>query len=72
MRHLQGHPGLNLNLLAKIDSLNESPYQALQYSYTLLPFDEQIIEKEGPEDPKRRQQVHLVNSPMSHANVNWS
>ena len=32
LRHLQGHPEVNLNLLAKIDSLNESPYQALQYS----------------------------------------
>ena len=32
MRHLQGHPELNLNLLAKIDSSNESPYKALQYS----------------------------------------
>ena len=31
LRHLQGHPEVNLNLLAKIESLNESPYQAIQY-----------------------------------------
>ena len=32
--YLARHPELNLNLLTTVDSLNESPYQNLQYSCT--------------------------------------
>ena len=33
VRHLARHPEVNLNLLAMVDILNESPDQALQYSH---------------------------------------
>ncbi len=46
--HLARHPELNLSRLIMVDSLNESPYQVLQYLYRhSIPFFEHNVEKEG-------------------------
>jgi hypothetical protein len=38
MSHLARHPELNLNLLIVVDSLNESPYQALIFILHTITF----------------------------------
>ena len=46
--HLVRHPELKLSRLIMVDSLNDSPYQVLQYSYRhSIPFFEHNVEKEG-------------------------
>ena len=49
--YLARHPELKLSRLIMVDSLNESPYQVLQYSYRhSIPFFEHNVEKEGQKD----------------------
>ena len=67
VRHQARHSEVNLNVLTMVWHLKRKPWPSPStFTYTLVPFNEQVIVQQGSEGQNRRPQMYILESPWSH------